>query len=57
MDPLDLKKIKFAIRNMEQLTQEQITIIKTMNEAQKEEIIVIYNEVLKSLVYYIAHYS
>ena len=57
MNPLDLKKIKFAIRNMEQLTQKQITSIKTMNEAQKEEIIVIYNEVLKSLVYYIEHHG
>ena len=57
MDPLDLKKIKFSIRNLEILTLDQLSSIKTMNEKQKEEIIVIYNEILKSLVYCIEHHT
>ena len=48
MDILAFKKIKFTIRNLKNLTLEQIATIETMNEKQKEEIILIYNEVLKS---------
>ena len=57
MDPLEFKKIAFAIRNLQNLTLDQLSSIKTMNETQKEEIIVIYNEIVKSLVYYIEHHT
>jgi len=53
MDNSEYNKIKFAIRNMKLLTQEQINSINKMDENQKEDIILIYNNVVASLIHYI----
>lgn len=56
MDLLEFKKIKFAIRNMEILTPEQIHSINKMNDNQREEIFVAYNDVMKQLTYFIINH-
>ncbi len=53
MDETEFKKIIFSIRNLELLTSQQIESIKNMNELQKTNIIIAYNEVMKTIIYYI----
>jgi hypothetical protein len=53
MDETEFKKVRFAIRNLELLTTQQIESIKNMNEQQKIDIIIAYNEVMKTIIYYI----
>jgi hypothetical protein len=53
MDETEFKKVRFAIRNLELLTTQQIESIKNMNEQQKIDIIIAFNEVMKTIIYYI----
>ena len=53
MDPIEFKKLKFAIRNLEQLTNQQINNIKSMSVSQKDDIIMIYIQVVRQLLNYV----
>lgn len=53
MDAIEFKELKFAIRNLEQLTNEQINNMKAMDNSQKDEIITIYIKVVKELLNYV----
>ncbi len=57
MDNVQFQQIKFDIRNFGLLTKEQISNIHKMDEKQKEEIIIIYNDIIHSLVFCIQDYS
>jgi hypothetical protein len=56
MDLLEFKKILFAVRKMEILTPEQITSINKMDNAQREEIVKTYNDVIKGLTNFIVNH-
>ena len=45
-----LEKIIHEIRNMKELTNNQISIIKSLSNSQKDQIIFTYNDVFKSIL-------
>lgn len=50
MNEDSFKKIIHDIRNMKELTNNQISIIKSLSNTQKDQIILTYNDVFKSIL-------
>lgn len=53
MEQTIFNNIKIKIRNLELLTPEEKKSINTMSEKQKEEIIIIYNDIIQSFIDYL----